>query len=52
MQGPKRILIVEPDEKRRQTLLALLRDDYELASAESGDEAWEKSGELYRGDQA
>ena len=39
MQGPKKILVVEPDRAFRQTLLSLLRDDYELASAESGEDA-------------
>ena len=39
MHGPKKILIVEPDRAFRQTLLSLLQDDYELASAESGEEA-------------
>ena len=39
MHGPKKILIVEPDRAFRQRLLSLLRDDYELASAESGEDA-------------
>ena len=46
MQGPKKILIVEPDQAFRQTLLSLLRDDYELASAESGEDALKQAEEF------
>jgi response regulator RpfG family c-di-GMP phosphodiesterase len=43
MQGPKKILIVEPDRSFRRTLQALLQDDYELVSVVSGEDALERT---------
>ena len=41
-QGPRKILIVDDDAAIRQLLTAILRNDYQLAEACSGEEALEK----------
>jgi len=43
MQGLKKILIVESDPVLRQTLQSLLRNDYELASLEFGEDALKRT---------
>ena len=43
MQGLKKILIVESDPALRQTLQSLLRNDYELASLEFGEDALKRT---------